>query len=107
MGYVDGLNLRYAITAHFSCNNKLVPCLGGTREEVLGELYQWMSCDVEHLSQEGIPTPADHLCAMGVQRIFWINGVAGSGKTTIAYTAAKFCEEKGILAASFFCSILD
>src|ERR1700726_1309495 len=41
---------------------------------------------------------------MGTRQIFWINGVAGSGKTTIAYTAAKFCEDKRMLAASFFCS---
>src|ERR1700730_13628076 len=41
---------------------------------------------------------------MGTRQILWINGVAGSGKTTIAYTAAKFCEDKGVLAASFFCS---
>src|ERR1700719_2121054 len=99
-----GLNLPRAITANFRCNDKLVPCLGGTREEVLDELYQWISHGVEHLSQEGILTSSDHLCVMGTRQIFWINGVAGSGKTIIAYTAAKFCEEKRMLAASFFCS---
>jgi len=40
----------------------------------------------------------------GASRIFWINGLAGSGKTTIAYTVAKKCKENGILGASFFCS---
>src|SRR6202030_996865 len=44
------------------------------------------------------------LSVMGTRQIYWINGVAGSGKTTIAYTAAEFCEDKGNLAASFFCS---
>jgi hypothetical protein len=37
-------------------------------------------------------------------RIFWINGTAGTGKTTIAYTVSKTCKERGILGASFFCS---
>src|ERR1700719_1658415 len=99
-----GLNLPRAITANFRCNDKLVPCLGGTREEVLDELYWWISHGVEHLSQEGILTSSEHLRVMGTRQIFWINGVAGSGKTTIAYTAAKFCEDKRMLAASFFCS---
>ena len=104
LGYSAGLNLPRAITANFRCNDKLVPCLGGTREEVLDELYQWINRGVEHLSQEGILTSSDHLRVMGTRQIFWINGVAGSGKTTIAYTAAKFCEDKRMLAASFFCS---
>jgi len=39
-------------------------------------------------------------------RIFWINGLAGTGKTTIAYTVAKRCDDSEIfrLGASFFCS---
>ncbi|KAG9094569.1 hypothetical protein FS749_012210 [Ceratobasidium sp. UAMH 11750] len=38
------------------------------------------------------------------EKIYWMNGMAGTGKTTIAYT---FCEQLGRtqqLAASFFCS---
>jgi NACHT domain. len=38
------------------------------------------------------------------QPIFWINGSAGTGKTTIAYTVAEACRTHGILGASFFCS---
>src|SRR5438552_18537841 len=37
-------------------------------------------------------------------RIFWINGSAGTGKTTIASTVADICTARGILGASFFCS---
>src|SRR6202030_2478273 len=103
-GDAAGLNLPHATTAGFSCNNKLVPCLDGTRKQILDELYQWIGHDIEDLSQEGVLTSSDQLSVMGTRQIFWINGVAGSGKTTIAYTAAKFCEGKGILAASFFCS---
>ncbi|KAF7968724.1 hypothetical protein HWV62_29591 [Athelia sp. TMB] len=36
--------------------------------------------------------------------IFWLNGSAGTGKTTIAFTAAEMFKQKGILGASFFCS---
>ena len=36
--------------------------------------------------------------------IFWLNGLAGTGKTTIAYTVAQNCRDKGVLGASFFCS---
>ncbi|KAG8784663.1 hypothetical protein FRC12_018420 [Ceratobasidium sp. 428] len=37
-------------------------------------------------------------------RIFWLNGMAGTGKTTIAYTLCELLHESGELAASFFCS---
>ena len=37
-------------------------------------------------------------------RIFWINGSAGTGKTTIAYTMAVFWDSMNVLGASFFCS---
>jgi NACHT domain len=36
--------------------------------------------------------------------VLWINGSAGTGKTTIAYTIAEDCRSHGILGASFFCS---
>ncbi|KAJ7112463.1 WD40-repeat-containing domain protein, partial [Mycena epipterygia] len=40
------------------------------------------------------------------QRIFWLNGSAGTGKTTIAYTVAQDCDRRvpSVLGASFFCS---
>ncbi|KAG8680545.1 hypothetical protein FRC11_002323, partial [Ceratobasidium sp. 423] len=37
-------------------------------------------------------------------RIYWMNGMAGTGKTTIAYTLCKQLEESKQLGASFFCS---
>jgi hypothetical protein len=36
--------------------------------------------------------------------IFWINGSAGTGKTTIAFTVAETCKRSNVLGASFFCS---
>ncbi|KZP14494.1 TPR-like protein [Athelia psychrophila] len=36
------------------------------------------------------------------QNVFWLNGVAGSGKSAIAHTIAKMLHEDGLLASSFF-----
>ena len=38
------------------------------------------------------------------QRIFWLNGLAGTGKSTIAQTFAEMSFADGKLGASFFCS---
>ena len=36
--------------------------------------------------------------------IFWLSGIAGTGKSTIAQTVAQYCRESGILGATFFFS---
>ena len=38
------------------------------------------------------------------QRLFWLNGLAGTGKSTIAQTFAETSFAEGKLGASFFCS---
>jgi len=38
----------------------------------------------------------------GGQCIFWLNGVAGTGKSTISRTIADRFKKQGILGASFF-----
>ena len=38
------------------------------------------------------------------QHVFWLNGLAGTGKSTIAQTFAEICFADGNLGASFFCS---
>ena len=72
---------------------KVVRCLEGTRVDILGQVYRWVGGDGV-LSGNVDRDP----------RIFWINGSAGTGKTTIAYTVAEACSRHGILGASFFCS---
>ncbi|KAG8689218.1 hypothetical protein FRC11_003704, partial [Ceratobasidium sp. 423] len=37
-------------------------------------------------------------------KIYWMNGMAGTGKTTIAYTVSAQLEERMQLGASFFCT---
>ncbi|EIM79719.1 uncharacterized protein STEHIDRAFT_163537 [Stereum hirsutum FP-91666 SS1] len=60
-------------------------CFGDTRAEVLGKLKLWIS------------DPEDH-------RIFWLNGMAGTGKTTISISLADYTRDKGLFRAGFFCS---
>ena len=38
------------------------------------------------------------------QNVFWLNGIAGSGKSTIAQSFSEMVAKEGILGASFFCS---
>lgn len=37
-------------------------------------------------------------------RIYWMNGMAGTGKTTIAYTFSERLDDHTMLGATFFCS---
>ncbi|KAK1229038.1 hypothetical protein PQX77_007918 [Marasmius sp. AFHP31] len=59
-------------------------CLSGTREEVLRIIREW-------ILSNGREFP-----------ICWLSGTAGVGKTAIAITIAKECEQEGRLASSFF-----
>ncbi|KAG9095354.1 hypothetical protein FRC06_009865, partial [Ceratobasidium sp. 370] len=38
------------------------------------------------------------------KKVYWLNGMAGTGKTTIAYTLCEQLDEERRLAACFFCS---
>ena len=60
-------------------------CLRGTRKGVLWDIEHWLEGDQE-------------------QQIFWLNGLAGTGKSTIAQTFAERMFAEGKLGASFFCS---
>jgi hypothetical protein len=62
-------------------------CLAGTREQLLMDLEAWF--DNRDPSRE---------------RVFWLNGLAGTGKTTVARTIAARAHEQGRLAATFFFS---
>ena len=60
-------------------------CLKGTRKAVLDELESW--------SKDPNTAP-----------IYWLNGLAGTGKSTIVQTFAERLFADGGLGASFFCS---
>ena len=76
--------MRHTADASYLCG-KRQGCLKGTRKEVLREIECWLN------SKQG-------------QRIFWLNGLAGTGKSTIAQTFAETSFGDGKLGASFFCS---
>jgi hypothetical protein len=79
-----------------------VPCLDGTRTDIINQIHGWIGQNCDRESE--VSASAGPVDATANSRIFWINGSAGTGKTTIAYTIAKACNEKKILGASFFCS---
>ena len=60
-------------------------CLRGTRETVLSEIESW--------TKDFNKSP-----------VFWLNGLAGTEKSTIAQTVAERVFADGLLGASFFCS---
>ncbi|KAF8688206.1 NACHT domain, partial [Rhizoctonia solani] len=60
-------------------------CTQNTRSNILLELEQW--------SRDWTKP-----------NVFWMNGMAGTGKTTIAYTFAKSLKHRAALGASFFCT---
>ena len=60
-------------------------CLPGTRKSVLTNLMLWAKL------------PQD-------QNVFWLNGLAGTGKSTIAQSFSEAVAQEGLLGASFFCS---
>ncbi|KZP06441.1 hypothetical protein FIBSPDRAFT_940002 [Athelia psychrophila] len=79
-----------AAEAAFDCGDR-TPCLNGTRTDILELVETWI--ELGHIG--------DHAAT---SEIFWVNGGAGTGKSTIALTVAQTCKDRGILGASFFCS---
>ncbi|TFY54734.1 hypothetical protein EVJ58_g8685 [Rhodofomes roseus] len=63
-------------------------CTKDTRIQLLEEVFTWAACN------EGEDVPS----------IFFLNGIAGSGKSTIAKTLCASWNHAGRLGASFFCS---
>ncbi|KIL57558.1 hypothetical protein M378DRAFT_87719, partial [Amanita muscaria Koide BX008] len=61
------------------------PCLKGTREALLREMAEWATC-------------------LSESQIYVLSGLAGTGKSTVAYTIASRADDLGLLGASFFFS---
>jgi hypothetical protein len=71
--------------AAFNAGNTRTSCLPGTREEILEALREW--------ADDPKSKP-----------VFWLNGHAGSGKSTIAQSFAEWLFAYNKLGGSFFCS---
>ncbi|CAE6527223.1 unnamed protein product, partial [Rhizoctonia solani] len=61
-------------------------CTAGTRYNVLSQLDDW--------SRDST-----------APNLYWMNGMAGTGKTTIATSFSRALEDRKQLAASFFCTV--
>ena len=77
-------NVRYAQQAEYRHGNRS-GCLRGTRTAILDEIELW--------TRDFDKPP-----------VYWLNGLAGTGKSTIAQTIAERMFADGQLGASFFCS---
>ena len=75
-------------------------CLENTRTDILETILAWVP---DRAPTDDMAGPATS-SAREKPNIFWLSGLAGTGKTTIAYTVAQQCHIQGILGASFFCS---
>jgi WD40 repeat protein len=79
-------SLKPTLSARFDSASAPSGCLEHTREDVLGKLHEWINQPSTRLS------------------IFWLAGMAGTGKTTIAKTLCDQLAQSGKLSASFFAS---
>ncbi|KAF7585316.1 hypothetical protein BBP40_011246 [Aspergillus hancockii] len=79
------VNLRVAEEAFYDSyvNEHEDFCLQNTRTELRSQISEWAES-------------SDGKC------IFWLNGMAGTGKSTIARTAAQSFKDQGLLGATFF-----
>jgi hypothetical protein len=81
---IDLSRLQTAKQAAFdSYDNQHSECLPGTRIDLLREIEEWAK------SPHG-------------KCIFWLNGMAGTGKSTISQTVASRLQTQRLLGASFF-----
>ena len=59
--------------------------MAGTRVKILVDLEAWASDDLS-------------------SKVYWLVGMAGTGKSTILHTLCEILDRKNILGGSFFCS---
>jgi NACHT domain len=76
--------LPRAATAGWECIDS-EECLQGTRTSVLEGIEAWIHTN-------------------GGPQVYWLNGLAGTGKSTLAKSVARLAADQGLLGASFFCS---
>ena len=62
-------------------------CTTNTRKAVLDKLQVWANDET-------------------TTKVYWLNGMAGTGKTTIAYSFSEILDENDSLGGTFFCSHL-
>jgi NACHT domain len=85
--------LPYAADAPFNARKwqHAPTCLPDTRVDLLQQIHNWIDSN-------------DEIDRTNERSIFWLNGWAGTGKSTISRTVAYNCFQQGCLGASFFFS---
>ncbi|KUL81516.1 hypothetical protein ZTR_10187 [Talaromyces verruculosus] len=83
--HIDLEKLKAVIEAEFDSfsDRDEVQCLPGTRTELLQQIIEWAT------------SPSQ-------KHIFWLKGMAGTGKSTISRTVARSLKDTNHLGASFF-----
>jgi len=76
--------MSHVVDAGYLCGDRQ-GCMRGTRRDVLSQLESWLNGEKD-------------------KHVYWLNGLAGTGKSTIAQTFAETSFADGSLGASFFCS---
>jgi hypothetical protein len=79
--------LRPVTAAFHDARNAPSPCMEDTRQQLIADIFAWFNN----------PDPSS-------ERVFWLNGLAGTGKSAVARTIADRAQEQGFLAATFFFS---
>jgi hypothetical protein len=79
--------LRPVKEAFHNASNAPTPCLEGTREQLISDIFDWFNS----------PDPS-------CEHVFWLSGLAGTGKSSVARTIADRAQEQGRLAATYFFS---
>ena len=86
LGSIDKLNHEMTSykTRHSSYGDP-TGCMAGTRVKILEDLEAWASDDLS-------------------SKVYWLVGMAGTGKSTILHTLCEILDGKNMLGGSFFCS---
>ena len=85
IGSIDKLKHGMTYKTRQSYYGDPTGCMPGTRVKILADLEVWASNDFD-------------------SKVYWIVGMAGTGKSTILHTLCEFLDGKNMLGGSFFCS---
>ncbi|QRV80120.1 hypothetical protein RhiJN_08135 [Ceratobasidium sp. AG-Ba] len=80
--------LKPLSTAQFDASRV---CLSGTREQIIQEILDWATFSVVSDS------------CIAKDKVMWVYGQAGLGKSSIATSVCKELDNRRLLASSFFC----
>ena len=86
IGSIDKLN--HEMTSYKTRNSSYgnpTSCMAGTRVKILADLEAWASDDLSN-------------------KVYWLVGMAGTGKSTILHSLCEILDAKNMLGGSFFCS---